>query len=423
MPHQIALTVITRIKPGHTQALKDHLGRIQDNRHLPPVLPFKELSTVHFARWMILDETKDLEGAVLPAQLVFLSNVDAPLETHLTELATIAAAGLDQIYNHCLDYPDPSNRTPATRQAFLRSHQVASKPFYVNTIGRSVQQILQEDRLRQAIQQFLDGQDWQGQSPEAVRAAIQAFVTSEPELSWARTPPEPPEVTWRLRETLHKFGVPLLLLPFLPVILLVLPVAALLLRFHERREVPDTASADPERVESLRNDEDFGVQNQIIAIGHFKRGWFRKITSILVLELADYLIRHVFTQGSLSGLNTIHFARWVTVDDRRRLFFTSNYDGSLESYMNDFIDQAAWGLNAIFSNGEGFPKTRFLFFDGIRDEQAYKRFLPTRQIPTQVWYSAYPHLSTQNLQNNAAIRADLFRSLNHAEAIAWLRRF
>ena len=39
------------------------------------------------------------------------------------------------------------------------------------------------------------------------------------------------------------------------------------------------------------------------------------------------------------------------------MFFSSNYDGSLESYMNDFIDKAAWGLNAIFSNGDGFPRT------------------------------------------------------------------
>ena len=48
--------------------------------------------------------------------------------------------------------------------------------------------------------------------------------------------------------------------------------------------------------------------------------------------------------------------------------------------MNDFIDKAAWGLNAIFSNGDGFPRTSFLFCGGIRDEKAYKRFLPTRQV-------------------------------------------
>ena len=105
--------------------------------------------------------------------------------------------------------------------------------------------------------------------------------------------------------------------------------------------------------------------------------------------MADYAVRHIYNRGTLSGLNTIHFARWVSLDDNKCTFFSSNYDGSLESYMNDFIDKAAWGLNAIFSNGDGFPPTAYLFCGGITDEKAYKRFLPTRQVPSRVWYGAY----------------------------------
>jgi hypothetical protein len=105
------------------------------------------------------------------------------------------------------------------------------------------------------------------------------------------------------------------------------------------------------------------------------------------------------------------------------LFFSSNYDGSLESYMDDFIDKAAWGLNAIFSSGDGFPRTCFLFCGGITDEKAYKRFLPTRQVQTPVWYSAYPYLTTKNIANNAAIRAGLSGDLNEDETRTWLRRF
>jgi hypothetical protein len=111
------------------------------------------------------------------------------------------------------------------------------------------------------------------------------------------------------------------------------------------------------------------------------------------------------------------------MDDGRRMFFSSNYDGSLESYMNDFIDKAAWGLNAIFSNGDGFPRTSFLFCGGIRDEKAYKRFLPTRQVQSRVWYSAYPHLTTKNIANNAAIRAGLSGQPSADEVRVWLRRF
>ena len=165
------------------------------------------------------------------------------------------------------------------------------------------------------------------------------------------------------------------------------------------------------------------MHNQVIAAGCFKPGLFRQVVTTMILRITDFACRHIYNRGALSGLNTLYFARWVGMDDGRRMFFSSNYDGSLESYMNDFIDKAAWGLNAIFSNGDGFPRTSFLFCGGIRDEKAYKRFLPTRQVQSRVWYSAYPHLSTKNIANNAAIRAGLSGELNADDTRVWLRRF
>ena len=88
-------------------------------------------------------------------------------------------------------------------------------------------------------------------------------------------------------------------------------------------------------------------------------------------------------------MKTIHFARWVFLDGKRRVFFASNYDGSLESYMDDFIDKIAWGLNVVFSNGVGYPRTSWLVLGGARDELAFKDYLRTHQVPTRVWYSAY----------------------------------
>jgi hypothetical protein len=437
MTHQLALTVITPIKPGEMANLRQLLGTLHENRKNPGIIPFETLSNLHFARFFITDfsETvQDLQGNPIQPSLVFETTIDAPLSQHLQDLVTVGAAGFDQIYRYCQGYPDAP--TTASRIAYLQTHSVASKPFYINTPGRTVQQIRQEAQLRQAITGFLDSHDWSGKAALDVHQAIQTFVRSQPDLGWAHVPPAPPDLTWRLQETCHKIGVPLLLvgllvlllvwlgvIPGFMLLLLVLLVGLGLLRMNEERELPDRKPAKPEVVRQLREDEDFGVQNQVVAIGFFKLGWFRKILSRLVLELADYLIRHVYNRGSLSGLNTIHSARWVILDQGRRLFFTSNYDGSLESYMNDFIDQAFWGLNAIFCNGDGFPKTRWLFWGGIQDEMAYKTFLPTRQVPTQVWYSAYEQLSTVNIQNNALIREKLFAPLSQPEAEAWLRRF
>ena len=75
--------------------------------------------------------------------------------------------------------------------------------------------------------------------------------------------------------------------------------------------------------------------------------------------------------------------------------------------MDDFIDKVAFGLNAAFSNGVGYPKTRWLVTEGAKDEQAFKNYLRTHQIPTQIWYSAYGDLTARNIADNAAIRAGL----------------
>ena len=97
-----------------------------------------------------------------------------------------------------------------------------------------------------------------------------------------------------------------------------------------------------------------------------KPGLFRRATATVVLGVVNFGTRHLFNRGSLTGVKTIHFARWVFLDGKRRIIFASNYDGSLESYMGDFIDKVAWGLNAVFSNGVGYPRTSWLVAGGAQ---------------------------------------------------------
>ena len=423
MPHQEALTVIARIKPGQVAAVKAILGTIAEHGDSWDIIPFATLTNVHFARFVVFDDTNDLDRNPLPAQLALMTNVDAPLEGHLHDLATDCATGLDQVFDHCEGYPAPAVRTPAARLSFLRRHHVPARAFYVNRHGRTVQQIVSEERLRRAINDHLDSRDFTSQSVMAVRMSIRTFVAGRPDLKWALDAAEQPSSRWQLDERINRIGYAIAAIALAPVLLLLSPLLIFLLRMYERRDVPDISRAPADVVRRLRADEDYVTQNQITAAGLFKPGWFRYFLAIAILRLTDYAVRHIYNRGSLSGLSSIHFARWVPLDGRRRLFFSSNYDGSLESYMDDFIDKAAWGLNAIFSSGDGFPRTCFLFCGGITDEKAYKRFLPTRQVQTPVWYSAYPYLTTKNIANNAAIRAGLSGDMNEDETKAWLRRF
>ena len=50
-----------------------------------------------------------------------------------------------------------------------------------------------------------------------------------------------------------------------------------------------------------------------------------------------------------------------------------------------------------------------------------KAHIRRRQIPTQVWYAAYPNLSAINIADNARLRAGLTGELSKSDTIDWLK--
>jgi hypothetical protein len=423
VPYQAALTIVAPVRAGAVDDLKRLLATMGDGVANGTVVDFGALSGVHFARLVVVDADTDEAGAPLPAHLVLLSDIDVPAERHLAELVETAGDGLDRVFGHCEGYPAGGERTARDRLDYLRRHVVKEQARYVNTTGRTAQQIRQEAELRDTIQAFLDGpdRDWSGREAGAVGRAVREFVARDPALAWARRPAERPGLAARLREWAHLVAVPIVLLPLLPFALVGAPIYAVVLRRHERRDAAPHVKPEEERVHELAALEDHVVQNPFMAVGQVKPGRFRRVTLIVVLFFINYATRHFFNRGNLAGVKTIHFARWVFLDDRRRMFFASNYDGSLESYMDDFIDKVAWGLNLVFSNGVGYPKTRWLVFGGARNELAFKDYLRRHQVPTRVWYSAYGELTALNVQQNERIRAGVNRDLSPDDERAWVQ--
>ena len=154
-----------------------------------------------------------------------------------------------------------------------------------------------------------------------------------------------------------------------------------------------------------------------------KPGWFRLLTLKLVLTAIAYLAKTFFNKGKLGGISSIHYARWIIIDNGKRLLFFSNFDGSWESYLGDFVDKAAEGLTGIWSNSLHFPSTRFLLWKGARDEQRFKSWARSKQITTNVWYSAYPKLTVTNIANNRQIHDGLTHDLNESETKEWLLKY
>ena len=421
MTTQRALTIVVPVAVEQKPALRALLQRAGQDPARNDLVPFGLLPGTHFGRLLILDETTDLPGAPLRPLLMLMADVDGPADAYLKRLVEVTGRGLDQLFGSCDGYPAGSPGV-AERVDFLRAHLIKEGAFYANTVGRTVGQIQQEAQLREALQELLDRsrRDLDGLDALAVRNAIRRFIAGEPALRWARRPAPGLGLLERLRAKAHLLAVPLALLPFTPLLLAGAPLFAVLLRLHELTDPAPRATPDPALVARLAAIEDHAAQNQFSALGFVKPGPFRRLLANVVLFGTNYAARHVFNHANLAGVKTIHFARWVFLDDQRRVIFCSNYDGSLESYMDDFIDKVAWGLNAAFSNGYGFPKTRWLVFDGARDELAFKQFLRSHQHPTEVWFSAYPNLTALNVENNAQIRAGLYGRMTEAQAAPYV---
>jgi len=103
------------------------------------------------------------------------------------------------------------------------------------------------------------------------------------------------------------------------------------------------------------------------------------------------------------------------------LVFFSNFGGSWDAYLNDFIELAAHGLTAVWSNSVGFPKSRFLVFDGARQALPFKTYARNSMQLTLAWYQAYPDLTTINIENNTRIREGLIQTDANGEA-SWIER-
>jgi Dyp-type peroxidase family len=412
---QNAVTVFAAARPESVNELKRELVRI-GARVDADGTPFSRSSRIHFARFVLVPEDFDQTlGRAGPA-LMYLADFDGSRELHIAEIARLAAEEFDALS------PWLADAIPSTieeRRRWLQDHVIPDATSYVNTVGRSVPQIRSEAMLRSEIEDFLDQTDFSSHEPEDVRRQVQDFVRATPSLQWAVQPVD--DRAWRVQRAAARTAILLLAVPAVLVMSPILILWALAVRWLEKTETGDPPRPDPTHVATLASSEDRTLQNQFSALSFRKPAWLRLATPTVFLWLAQFVVRYFFDRESIAGVKTIHFARWTFIDGRRRMLFTSNYDGSLENYMGDFIDIVAWGLNAVFSNGPQYPRTRWLIVDGAWNEAAFKRHIRNRQIPTQVWYSAYPNLSALTIAENAQLRAGLFAPQSDKRTRDWLR--
>lgn len=397
--HQ-ALTVVAAIALGKEAALDAWLR--ENKRPLQRALD--RSGTTHFARWVILPPTLDEDGRTIGDRhlLAFESNFDGELGDHVADLRAALGPMLDASFRDVEGYPGSDD--VAALAAFFRATSLRAAAFYMAHGGLGVPVVRGDAAIRLAIEARLrelsSGSRAEPINPlslarELQRVARALAVQNGLTLGHVERGlnQSPPGILARVLA--RPFGILLafLLSPFF--------------EWRDERVRARQPSFDTPELRAKRDgiglEEDRVDQNGLTHLVALKPGWYRPFALKMMVHIVTALADAGALSGRLGGIQTIHFARWVALPDRRLLFF-SNYDGSWEAYLGEFIDKAALGLTMIWTNTIWYPKTRLLLFKGAKDEESFKAWTRANQVPTQVWYSAYPNLSVGDVLRNAQIR-------------------
>jgi len=421
MIKQHPLIIISPVKKDKVETLDEKLSVIRENLQQGTETEFKKVSTLHYGRWVILSRESFRDEPAVPVgtRLIFSTNFDGDKDNHLTELVTQLQKYIDNIYDCCEGYPAPDARTTESRKEYLKKYMVKTSAFFNGAPGRSVQQIHQEESLRTHVCNYINTQKWNGKtSAKEIHGEIKKEIDSRPEFEWTKHKAEVQGIKW-----FNLVSYSLLLLVASP---LVITGALYLFLFHElwnKKQTLTLSQLDDKKVNELKKVEDLFPQNQFTQVAVLKPGFIRNLNFRIWMMRTRVLANNVFVHGKLLNIPTIHFARWVLFDNNKHVLFFSNFDGNWQQYLGDFIDQSGWGLTGIFSNTVNFPKTKFMITGGAYDEEHFLAWSRSTQIPTQVWYCPYPHLSIKNINNNTKIRNELRMDLNEEQARKFLKRF
>lgn len=418
-PH--GLTVLAGIEPGQEAALRRVLIDIGDDvkgKRLAMVpqsvhVHFEDSRRIHFARFVILDDPDAGPGR---KRLLFATDFDGSLASHCEELLTITS-DLEAIFGKLVGYQGRERL-----EAFMRAHSLDPGAYYIAFRNESVDSIRGHSQVRRRLEEKLDAGEPVELGP-ARRGFFSRIVRGLLNV-----------VRFAVRGVLALFDVVVMVLRYGPgnALRAGKAISATLDRLwyarlfnrltmnslagleHPYSEIdpeicgPCTPQAAGDEVVSAGGDgpipaqvrEDVITQNQLTLVTKIDPK--RVKYAAAVLAAINLYARRLAPSGSLAGISTIHFVRWLIIDDGKRLVMLSNYDGSWEAYIGEFAEMILSGLDAIWGSALGYPA------GGAQDLPAFKRFLRCHQTQSEVFYSAYPRQTVLNIIDDREIarRAD-----------------
>ena len=393
-----ALTVIVKIRSGEEESLKSFLEDIGRHIRTNSSVRWPESRLVHFARWAILPDP-DRGGC----RLLFACNYDGELAAFLKELVAIAP-DLDQIWGRCEGYTGQSNLL-----AFIQEHTYKPQAFFIAFRTATVQTIRNAIALREQMQNFLD------------LPAVAQWLDCPGIVPFLDQLAQVPKVLpwWK---AIGQWGMQVMAAVGAGVEAIadairkaLIAIAIFFVKPLGQPTQPQTLgsySGLDDKTQVLEAVEDRIVQNQMNIITDIQPS--RLLRLQLILLLIDLAAKYVFPPGELLDIRTIHFARWVIIDGGKRMLFISNYDGSWENYIGDFVDKGNFGLNAIWNNSVNFPP------GGAQDIVSFRKFVRDHQVPSQVFYCAYPQATVKNILRDRQVSQHLAADFNRETVAHWL---
>ena len=385
---QRALTLITKVRTDKADALKATLERIggdingdhEDEAYRNDLINFYDISTVHFCRFLLLPD----EDTGNFNYLVFTSNFDGSLKDHLNEMIDKAGDAVEAIWGCCEGYPHGLREAqlPQFKVAFreyVNRHSHDFGAFYVGYRGRTSVQLRRNAKIRASFENLLNKTDTTKPLPSKLEKMVTGFTPAKGDYT-------------RPRGRIVKQSQWIMFFAELILGLFVIFILKPIRNFLTDKNTELNLNLSDRFVQpGITEIEDAVTQNQITVISKIRPGFWVSVKLKAVLLGIHLFAKHIDNKGSLGGIATIHFARWAIIDNGRYLFFTSNYDGSWASYIGDFVDKGAAGMDLIWTSAPNYPE------QGSIDIAAFKDIIRRNQVRTQVFYSAYPNSTVKNI--------------------------
>jgi hypothetical protein len=129
-----------------------------------------------------------------------------------------------------------------------------------------------------------------------------------------------------------------------------------------------------------------GVLTEFTVITDVKPGHEKAVREVATGSPGDMAKR----DAALRALGTLHEARFVLFDDDTRLEFASSFDGTWDTYINDFATTPVANLfDAIFSHCVGYP--------GLSDLEAVKDWFMANTTEAVNYVCVYPTATVKDI--------------------------